>query len=79
MKDFETQKNKHKDEFEELLKQEESRTLERKSTFFGGREYREFMIDSCIKAIAGFLNGRGGFSGEKKEIIYLIAERLQLA
>ena len=26
-----------------------------------------------------FLNGRGGFTGEKKDVIFLIAERLQLA
>ena len=89
LKDFETQKNKYKDEFEELLKQEESRTLERKSTFFGGSEYRGFMVDNCIKAIAGFLNGRGGnllvgveddgvISGVEKDCNYTNQDRYQI-
>ena len=61
MKDFNVLKEKDNNDFLELVEQEESRIHERKSTFSGNPEVKkEYMVDNNLKAVAGFLNERGG-------------------
>ena len=60
-KEFNILKEKEKNDFIELVNQEESRTHERKSTFSGNPDIKkEYMIESNLKAVSGFLNERGG-------------------
>ena len=60
-KEFNVLKEKDNNDFLDLVEQEESRTHERKSTFSGNPEVKKgYMVENNLKAIAGFLNERGG-------------------
>lgn len=61
IKEFNHLEEKEKNDFKDLLKDEESRTHERKSTFSGGKgSHMPVMTQKCLKAVAGFLNEKGG-------------------
>jgi len=60
LKRFNLLEEKDKSELIELIQCEESRTHERKSTFSGGKSHMPEMTHKCLKAVAGFLNERGG-------------------
>ncbi len=60
LKKFDLLEKKDRSEFMDLIKCEESITHERKSTFSGGKTHLPAMTTMCLKAVAGFLNERGG-------------------
>ena len=61
LKEFGHLEEKESNDFIDLTKREESRTHERKATFAGPKHKHDIdMTQKCVKAIAGFLNERGG-------------------
>ena len=60
LKKFGLLEKNDRSEFMDLIKRDESRTHERKSTFSGGKTHMPEMTIKCLKAVAGFLNERGG-------------------